>query len=208
LGKILSRAGVSLADVYDVEGSIVGVDTLETKEVNLTHEMGGTIFSERAVAFMLLISPGTVAQTLAFVATSSAPPDSVNRILGVSMYAEVAGRIAACNVNILGPGVDGEIPIAVWDGADDPERRMRITTQGAAVANVIEMAPANGVHTPTLQTRAGVANTMQVLTFRGSTESFGAGTVTPIAIVHILRAHRASTVPGTPSSHGLPYPSW
>ena len=43
--KILSQAGISLADLYNVEGSIAGIEQLDTRELPIVHEMSGTIFS-------------------------------------------------------------------------------------------------------------------------------------------------------------------
>ena len=78
--KILSQAGDSLADSYDVAGSIAGVDDLITQDVQLLHEMGGTIFSERLTSQVLTIASGSIAQNSEYTGQFEDAADSPTRI--------------------------------------------------------------------------------------------------------------------------------
>lgn len=207
--KVLAQAGISLADVYDVEGSIAGIDFIDTDRVALVHEMGGEIFSERLTSQILTISTGTIAQNSTFSAVFSTIPDSPTRILGVQVIADAASaaRVQLASVSLLGPGTDGEIPIFVFDSTDDNEGLVRLSLQGAAVATFPHFSP-RLQHLPTLITRHGDSEDMLDIALRGITLGFGAGTVVITALVHIARAGRATPVPGDPRSHGLPLPSW
>jgi len=207
--KVLSQSGISLADVYDVEGSIAGTDELLAREVALVHEMGGQILSERLQAFFLRMSSGAIAQNTNWTVTSGQLPDCPNRILGVSVFIPVAQTtdVSNCMLSIQNGEIDREIPFYTWDESDDPEVRVRWDDAGAGAANFMELR-SSVVRTPTLATRLGLGEAMPVIRFRGATSGFGAGTLTAIAMIHILRATPEVPTPGHPSSHGLPLPSW
>jgi hypothetical protein len=207
MGKILSQAGDSLADAYDVAGSIVGVDSLLTQDVQLLHEMGGTIFSERLTSQTLTIASPSTGQNLGFVASYDDFPDSPVRILGIQVLTSTPARVQLASVSILEADGSAEQPIFVYDSDDDEEGLVTCTISGGGSALYGHLSPRLSA-TPTLVTRFGNASDMPTLQLRGLTVGFGSGTVQCTALVHVARAGPAVPVPGTPESHGLPIPSW
>jgi len=205
--KILSQAGDSLADTYDVVGSIAGVEDLITQDVQLLHEMGGTIFSERLTSQVLTISSPSTNQNSEFEGQFEDAADSPTRILGIQVLTSAAGRVQLASVSILRADGGQEQPIFVFDSTDDEEGLVICSITGGATATFGHLSPRLSA-TPILMTRMGDSNTMPGLKLRGLTEGFGAGTVQITALVLIARAGPAVPVPGTPESHGLPVPSW
>jgi len=202
--KILGRAGVSLSDVYDVEGSAAPIDTLLSKDIHLSHEMGGQILSERLASFMLIAGTGTISQSSDFTADAAALPDCVNRILGVQVITNVTSRVNEANVVISTGGL--EFPIFVWDDANDVEAEIRFAPEGS-LGNKFLLMPSLPV-LQTLALRSELARTMPTIRLRGQTTAFGAGTVIIDAIIYVARGNRETPAAGEPSSHGLPLPSW
>jgi len=209
MGKILSQSGISLADVYDVEGSIVGVDQLVTEEVQLVHEMGATIMAERLQSFFVRLQV-TPSQGAGWTLSSGQLPDCANRVLGAGVFIPLANTtdISHASLSIQNPVISREMPFWTWDASiGDDEVDMRWNDDGAGIANV-KVLRSQVVTTPTLITRVGVSRNMPVIRFSGETTAFGAGTVTVTAIVHLIRPTPSVVAPGEPSSHGLPIPGW
>ena len=209
MGIILSQSGISLADVYDIEGSIAGVDRLLTEEVQLVHEMGSTILSERLQSFLLRISSGANQQNTTWSVSSGEMPDCVNRILGVSVFIPIANAtdISFCSVSIQNGRIDREIPFYTFSLPVDDEVVVLWNDDGAGNASFMQLR-SQVTHTPQLITRLGLGEAMPVIRFNGNTTAFGAGTVTAIAIVHVCRPNPETPAAGQPSSHGLPLPGW
>jgi len=209
MAKILSQAGDSLADSYDVAGSIAGVDDLVTQDVQLLHEMGGTIFSERLRSQTITLAAEGIAQNANFNATFDFDDlvDSPVRILGVQVVVNVASSIQCAQVSVAGVGASGEMPFFVHDHDDDDHGFIRLSVQGNAVATYYFLS-ARQINVPTLITRTGDESQMPGLVLRGFCTGFGAGTVNITSIIHIARAGFATPVAGDPRSHGLPLPSW
>jgi len=207
MSKILSQAGTSLADTYDVEGSIVGVENLESTDVHLFDEMGGRVFSERLQSFIITLQTGGVSQSTAFDVNAGGIPDSPNRIVGAVLLSDVAARVTNCSLAILDPENGVELPFLAWDTSDDQDIAYRGDV-GAGTANLILMRPTGGVNLPWLMSRIGVGKNMPSLQLRGVTAAFGAGTVVITGLVLLARANPGNPAPGAPSSHGLPIPSW
>ena len=207
MSRILSQSGESLASVYDIDGSQIGVDELVTQDVSLIHDMSGTIFSERLTSQVLTIASESTAQNSAFDGAYEDFADSPSRILGIQVLTTAASRVQLASLSILEADGSAEQPIFVFDSTDDEEGLVRCTISGGGVANYGHLSPRLSA-TPTLVTRFGDANTMPTLKLRGLTEGFGAGTVQVTALVHVARAGPAVPVAGTPKSHGLPLPSW
>ena len=208
--KILSQSGITLADVYNVVGSIAGIDQLESREVSLVHEMGATIFSERLTSQFVRMTSTDSLQNTEWSVTSGVVPDAIARILGISVFIPLAAidRIDDCMVSIQNGVTDREIPIMTWDDLVDPQIRVRWSDDGQAVANFLELRSSID-RLPSLMTRLDIPRgRLPVLRFRGSTAGFGAGTVEAIAIIYVVRASDPTPVPGRPSSHGLPIPGW
>jgi hypothetical protein len=206
--KILAQAGFSLADVYDIVGSVIGLEELDVTEVKAVHELGGQIHSERLQSFILQQTTGALAQNVVWDLSQNAFPDSVNRLLGLIVVSNVAARVRLAQVSVSDNDTGREIPVYVFDNLDDDELSIRWSNDGAAAATHFFLRPTAGIYVPNLLTRLGTTKAMPNITFRGTTDAFGAGTVTTTLIMHIARPNTAVPGAGEPSSHGLPIPSW
>jgi len=205
--KILSQSGNSLADIYNVEGSIAALGRLSTEDTVTVHELGHTIFSERLRSQIIRTSSGGIAQSTAWDNTISAElPLTPWRVLGVSVISGdgSAGEVDNLSVALRDNTTGREIPIFVWDDVVDTEFGIRLIDNGGAAGNHnffraiagIEGRPSMGMGT--LQ---GLS--VNEITFRGLTNAFGAGTVTVRALIHIAFAAAAGV-----NSRGLPLPGW
>lgn len=202
--KILSQAGISLADVYDIEGSIAGIDQLESREVSLVHEMGATLFSERLTMNIRRSTSGSINQSTTFDVTIANLPAGIWRIVAVQLLANVAARVAQAQVSLRDPRDGREIPLAIWDANNDVEAVIRMVENGAGVTNLFALQSLSPPTMPSLGLGAGQPQARDnELVLRGATAAFGAGTVQVLALYHIL----FSQVEGL-SSLGLPVPAW
>ncbi len=199
--KIQTKSGESLADVYDVEGSIAGIEELQAKDVNLVHEMGSTIFSERLAGSLLRAQTGAILQTITFDVTIQTLPQAPSRILGIQLFADFE-RINFVTVSTVERSTGRELPIFVWETGDDAFRVIRISDDGGAAATRNLLVPAMTPHATMLQ-GVGQRVTVQDLVMRGVTATFGAGTVNLVMVAHLSFAEL-----GGVSSKGLPIPSW
>jgi hypothetical protein len=208
--KILAQAGISLADSYDVEGSIVGVEDLNAGDVSLIHEMGGTIMSERLQSFILRLVPTAPAASSNWTVSSGELPDCANRILGaiVVMPSANSTDITNCSISIQNGAIDRQFPFWTWDTGEDAEIRIRFNLDGAGPEDFRQLRPREGIQLPSLATRLGLGEQMPNIRFNGTTSAFGGGTVAIEAYVHICRPNPEVPSPGHPSSHGLPLPGW
>lgn len=199
--KILSRTGDSLADMYDVEGSISGIEHLETHTLPIMHEMGGTVFSERLGAAIRRNQTSALAQNAVWDIVSTDLPNVPFRVLGVCVLADAAARTQFAQLSLRESTNGREVPFFSWFTTNDVESDIRIVENGAAVSNVIKLVG------PTQLPTLGMGDTQRQhvgeLTFRGLTAAFGAGTVTLTALVHIAFAQT-----GGISSRGVPIPGW
>jgi len=207
--KILSRAGTSLADTWDVEGSIAGVDELVSREVSLVDEMGARVFSERALTFVYVISSTAIAQSTVFdVVSPTEIPDSPNRLMAVTVLVDAQPRMSFASLAVQDAVTGREIPVWVWDSSNDLVKSVRWSNDGAGVVTAYELTVEDPQRIPYLLTRQGDNRLMPGLIWRGQSSGFGAGTVTARCLVSLCRANRLSPTPGEPSSHGLPIPGW
>jgi len=207
--KILSQSGTSLADVYDVEGSIAGIDELISREVNLVHEMGGTIFAERVQGNVLPMSTGPLLQNVTFDETLTGP-EGVWRVFNVMVIANVAARVDRAQVSLRYPTVGREQPIFIWDTNDGRSisANIRIVESGGAVGNQVALIPSLfqvpsmgvGPSSPRSQAEGSTE-----IVFRGLSTGFGAGNITLVALIYIARLDLLITG-STP--YGLPIPGW
>lgn len=202
--KILSSSGRSLSDLYDVQGSIVGIEQLESREVSLVHEMGGTIFSERYSTFTRRAITGDISQSTAFNVVLEDLPSHFFNLIAISVLVSTAARVSNASVAIRNPLSGREMPIWIWASATDAEIAVRFSNDGAAVATGIFLQPnlAN-VQLPQMMAGAGQPQHVSSLALRGFTSAFGAGTVEVTAFLHVEFAAL-----GALSSRGLPFPSW
>jgi len=127
--KVLAKAGDSLADVYDIEGSIAGVDQLLSNDVNLFHEMGGVIFSERLELVITRKLTGAIAQNITWDILIEGLPLNAFKIQSVSVVAD-ADRISNCVLSARSSIRDRESIIFSWDTGADPSIPIRHQAQG------------------------------------------------------------------------------
>jgi len=202
MSKVLARAGISLSSVYDVKGSIVGVEELLAKEVHLVHEMGGQIFSERMVSTIQRTSTGAIAQNITWGNTLASAGAGPSRVLGIQVFADVASRLTMASVALRDPIAEREIPVWVWDATTDLDTDLRIDDDGT-IANVQLLQSIHPGYLPSMLLGTDQRRRVNEIVFRGVTSGFGAGTVTVTAIIHSAFAEL-----GGVGSFGLPIPGW
>lgn len=209
--RILSQAGNSLADIYDVRGSIAGIDDLETRELGIIHEMGATVQSERFLTAIRRVPVAPVAQSLTMtgvIVSGSGPTDlplEVTRLLGVQVFTDDVSRVN--NMALLARQPDAvlgiqEFPLWVWDGSGSTPVRF---IDDAIESTPDMLTPILDPPVPTFCGGAGQTNQIMVkdLVLRGNSSAFGAGTVLAVCLLYLAVA----VIPGT-RSRGLPIPSW
>ena len=210
MAKIQAQAGNSLADIYDVKGSIAGIETLETEQLSLVHELGKTVFSERFSTRVLRATTGAMLQNVTFdlVLTPAsgveAPPGIPARLLGVTALSDSGGRISTAAVMVREPVSGREVPVWAHLTADG-RMAVRIRENDGAAAPLDLLIPDPAV----VQLPAFIGGVEQPLftnevAMRGLTTGFGAGDVTIFFLLYIAFAE----VGVVPSSRGLPIPSW
>lgn len=201
--KILSQTGISLADIYDIEGSIVGVEQLEAGEVHTVHEMGATVFSERFGQALIRATSGALAQNTTWDVILTPDVSSFWRVQQVMVLSDQPTRITNCVVSIRDPGAGREMPVWIWDSNfADPSIGVRLQEDGGAVGAT--NAFLNGqTYLPAMGTNPDQPQSIPEIAFRGLTNGFGAGTATQIVVIVLAFAE----VQGI-SSRGLPIPSW
>ena len=204
MSKILSQAGNSLADIYDVEGSIAGIDTLETTELPIVHEAGATVFSERFATSSQRIVTGDIAQNITFGVINTTLPGAVTRLLALAVISDNQARIAQCTVSVrhVTPGVQ-EIPI--WNFALGASEVARFVDDGTIGAFDLMTPQPGSFFFPNFIGGSAQTNPdmTQEIALRGLTTGFGAGTV----FVNVILYFAFPFVVGT-RSRGLPIPSW
>ncbi len=202
MSKVLSQSGISLADQYDVEGSVAGIEDLNSRDVSLVHEMGQTLFSERLGATIRRTSSGAIGQSDVWDNVIVTFPTAPFRILGVIVLSDDATRLSVVTVSIRSTQQVREMPIFEWD-TNEGAVTSRIDQEGAGAANTSTLIPARSTGWPTLGVGSLSRQEVGAIAFRGSTNAFGAGDVTTIALIHIAFAQQAGL-----SSYGLPIPGW
>jgi len=204
VGKILSPAGESLADLYQIEGSTIGVVDLDATKIHLLHEMGATILSERIGGAVRRFTTGAIAQNTDFGSTITNLPAGISRIMGASLLADTAARVSYASLLIRNPGEAREMPLHVWDSANDVETTIRIEDNAAGPGILFQLTPSVVPNSPSmLINRSPPALSMQDFALRGRTLGFGAGTVTVIALIYIAFGNTTAL-----SARGMTIPSW
>lgn len=202
--KILSKSGDSLADIYDVEGSIAGIEELETHELPIVHEMGSTIFSERLGGFISRSSTGAILQTITFNIVQTSLGAIPARVLGLVVFTDNNARVSHVTVSIRDPFDNREIPIFIWDTAGGVAVIGRFDDAGT-IANfdILQNMMSGGL--PNMLIGTGQEQPVDQLAFRGLSTTFGAGDVT---ISMMMYRAEAQAQAGGISSRGLPIPGW
>ena len=206
--KILSQSGSSLADIYEAEGSIAGIDQLDTRELPIVHEMGQTVFSERWRTSIRRTASGAIAQNITFDNSIADLPAVPTRLLGVAVFSDVASRIS--QAALVGRDADAgrEFPLWVYDGEGGASfTTVRMVDDGGAAGNVqLLHGRASNDFLPNFVGGSGQRSSTIVdrIVLRGLTTGFGAGTVFIRGLYYIASSGAA----GTLDSRGLPIPSW
>lgn len=201
--KVLSQSGISLADTYDVEGSIAGIDRLLSEEVLLFHEMGGTLFSERFSTTVRRRSTGAIAQNITIGQIVSDLPSPYYRIFGFTVFNannDSAARLTQLSIYGRDALANRETVLWRWNGAVVDET---FNVEGAV--STVEILVPDVAFTVAPQLMAGITQPQSVsaIVIRGLTAGFGAGTVEIVTLMHI-----GFVAIGGLSSEGLPIPSW
>ena len=200
--KILSKSGDSLADIYDVEGSIAGIEQLETRDLPIMHEMGATVFSERFNTRIFRIASAARAQNVAFTVEIATLPETPCRLLGVQCIADDVTELTRFAVTARDPTLQQDIPVWAWDGSNSvPIRLTDLTLE----ADFDLLTPALGFNVPTFMGgREQQGPMVSSVTITGLTAGFGAGTTRASALLLMAFPLRDINI----SSKGLPIPSW
>ena len=193
---------MSLGDAYDIEGSVIGIEQLETREVHLVHEMGATMFSERFSGLIRKVESGDIAQSTAWGVVVDDLPDHPFRVLGIEVFVDTGGRVNLATLSAREPTVPRETPMWNFDNASDSEVEVMFSDDGGPGAATPFLEPGFS-RIPSLLAGAGQPQRVNDIVFRGLTTAFGAGTVEAIALIHI-----GFVAVGGVSSRGLPLPSW
>jgi len=205
--KILSRSGSSIADIYDVAGSIAGVEHLETHTVPVMHEMGALIASERMGGQIRRVATGDLLQSVTWDLVIPGIETGIMRILGISIVADNGARVNRAQMSIANNSLitaGNEIPVFAWSVADGAEISLRWVDNGAAVGNqALLINQIIGPSVPNMVFGSGQPQVVGNIRFRGDTTAFGAGTVALTAQVYF-----ASTQLRGVRSVGLPIPGW
>ena len=199
--KILSRSGDSLADVYDVEGSIAGIDELQSKDVNLVHEMGGVLFSERLSGRVVTLTTGNILASANFSINFSV--SNTSRLLAATVIVDDIVRIARWSLAVTsGPGQDNtEVPIGFWK-TSDLDRSVNVLI-GGSVSLLFALIPIVPMMLPQLMIGQDSPRPISTVTFRGDAAAFGGGNVEVQALLYFAFPETAGL-----SSRGLPVPGW
>lgn len=205
--KILSQSGDSLADIYDAEGSIAGIETLETHDLPIVHEMGSTVFSERFSTTIRRAASGDLAQNTDINVVLTNMPVMPTRVLAIAVISDDATRVA--RLGVMGrdprPAPFGmEVPLWVYDQPNFQAVNMVDEGDAAPVNYNLLMGNADQIFVPTFSGgNRQQPDMVSELALRGRTTGFGAGTVFVVGLYYVCFAFNPAV-----SSRGLPIPSW
>lgn len=203
--KILSRSGASLADVYDVEGSVAGIENLETKELPIMHEMGATVLSERFTTRIFRVTTGAIAQNIAFRVEEVNLPETPARLLGLQIITSDMTRLTRAAVLGTDPTLGQDIPLWIWDNITALDFPITMEDAGSsAVFRVLQPLGPPTISPAFMGGKEQQDSMVSSATLVGLTTGFGAGTVIITALLLLAFPRRDNSV----SSKGLPIPSW
>jgi len=204
--KILTSSGSSLADVYDVEGSIAGVGQLDSEEVKTVHEMGATIQSERYSQRIIELASEDTASSSWDV--SFGLGRNVTRILWWQILGTFAAQTEDLQLSLTTASPAGvlldDMPLLSWvlAAGDDATKAIDVLDSGVAVTQFLFVTRDQIGHPVLAAGGNQVGPAMNQLTFRGNTSAFGGGTAIHRALICV-----GSAEPNV-RSRGLPLPSW
>jgi len=188
--------------MYDVEGSIAGIESLESREVSLVHEMGTVLFSERVTFTVRRALSGDILQSTSFNAVLTNLPRTPTRLLAVTVLSDQSTRIANLAVLVRSSRQEREIPVWVADVAGGTvDIRLEDDRGGVTTFNIWQPLAAL-TQLPSYTGGIDQPQSLEQIALRGTTSGFGAGTVEVTALYHIEFTDR-----GGIGSKGLPIPS-
>lgn len=200
--KILSQSGNSLADIYDVEGSIAGIDHLETHELPIVHEVGATVFSERFRTSIRRLNTGNLLQNVDFNVVIEDLPETPTRLLGLTVIADTGARVLRAALLVRDAVSNREVPVWVYDGSTIIPTRMTDAGSLATVDLLVGSGPASML--PIFIGGNATPQSVDSVSLRGTTTGFGAGNVD--ITCYFLQAFPTDLT--RLGSRGLPIPSW
>lgn len=203
MAKIQAQAGDSLADIYDVKGSIAGIDELMSREIFLTHEMGAAVFAERFSVTLHRMTSGAIAQSVNFDVVDDTLAEEPTRIVGACVFSDAGARVSRAALFVRDSGASRELPVWIYDGTNMVPTRMEDNAGGVGLFDVL-LAAQPQTMVPQFAGGRGQLRRVSALAFRGASTAFGAGTV----IVNVLTMLAWANIVGGVSSRGLPIPSW
>lgn len=204
---IQARIGSSLAALYDVRGSIAGLEELRQEEIAVVHDMAVTAASERMSAGFRVQDSAPTNQNSVVTSLITGMPSGIFRIEEIAVYSsDPATDYSEVCVSLRfdqEPGTnDQEIPVWVWGGS---AINARFVDGGVnAVRNLFRPLPEFHA-APHLMVGLGQPQQVSEIVLRGLTSGFGAGTT-----IITLTAKLSFFDPGglNRSVRGLPVPSW
>jgi len=202
--KILSQSGITLADQYDVEGSVAGVEDLNSQDVSLTHDMASVLQAERMCGDIFRLSTGALAQTIIINSVMVGLPNfptRIHQIAVVNFNKDSGTRLTDLSINIRDANQSAEVPAWVWAGTTIDGR---ISNLAGATANCEFLVPNPALSViPSMLYGSSQPQVVENFAMRGLTTTFGAGTVELVLMVYLgFNAQKAV------SSAGVPVPSW
>jgi len=205
--KILSKSGDSLADIYDVEGSQAGINELVSQDVNLLHEMGSTIFSERIGGLIIAIPTNAQSQSTV-VSVNFSQTSAHTRLIAMNVIAQPTGRLNRAQVSVTSPpgapvGKSTDVPIWQWDSVGDSVEDIDVMVDAVILTDAVILRTEKPSILPLLLMGSDSPRPINTLSLRTSTAAFGAGTVITTMLLYF-----AFPQLGGISSRGLPIPSW
>lgn len=198
--KILSQAGTSLADIYEVVGSVAGIEQLETRELGIVHEMGATVFSERVDFFLGRIITGPIAQNVDFDLSVTEVPNTPTRLLGLALLADAGVRILNAAV-FLRQTPTREMPVWAYDGSNFLD--VRWSDEGSIGNFDLLLGSPAVAMIPSFTGGSTQRRSVDEIILHGRTTGFGAGTVSLTGLFYLAAATDPTNI-----SYGLPIPSW
>lgn len=201
--KIQSQAGISLGALYDVPGSNLPIRHIDVNTIQLVHEMGTTMMSERMSGRLFRLSSGAIAQNVNFNQVLETRP-AVIRILGIQVFTTSdETRLLRAAVMIRDDINNREIPI--WATDSSAVTTVRLRDEGVDATELVYSSVAELRQLPNMLLGDDQPQPISQLSFRGTTTGFGAGTFTVNCYIYIAFAGIAG---GGVTAYGLPVPSW
>jgi len=200
--NVQSKAGETLTDVYDVRGGQAPIERIITADVQATHDMASTIFSERFSMFTRRSAVEVVQASDNINITITGLPSGNMRLLAIWVLTDDPSRLS--HISVSAGNANRGSPIWAWDGTNSKTVRFTGPVTDGAVANVILLQPDPAwTQLPFIMAGEAQPQSVENLFLGGESNAFGAGDV-DITFGAMLAFSDISGI----SSRGLPIPSW